>query len=197
MDKAGKRFISFAVWGRYLLDLGIGTPPPVGVNGGPPAVTAGPTAYTSLPVPVRSQGQLQVAFMVCPYVLRATGSKIWTPCKVARYDPVNNKLISEVRVLPADFGQTDSPDQPMTGNVSVPSGMSGITFDNLKNRMFDLYDVLFEAWAVNPSTGGHGKLQGEAREFVRIFDQISAPPLRPYYDALGREYFGWVRAVAK
>ena len=29
------------------------------------------------------------------------------------------------------------------------------------------------------------------------FEMLSEPPVRPYYDALGADYFRWLRAIAR
>lgn len=65
------------------------------------------------------------------------------------------------------------------------------------NRLSALYDILFEIWATNTSTRGFSALPDAAREFLKTFGALSEPPLLEYYEALGREFFEWVRALAK
>ena len=181
MADTKKRFKSFAEL------MGLGSEQIKFPDGGP---------RQSLPVPTRHQNQMAIAFMFCSWIIRPGPLRIWPPSEVAWLDPVSGKFITSVKVSPADFGQTHSANEPMKGEEGKLSGVSVESFIEMRNRLFALYDVLFEVWATNPSTRSSA-LQSAAREFLKIFDQISEPPLRPYYDALGREYFEWVQALAK
>ena len=67
----------------------------------------------------------------------------------------------------------------------------------MEKRLYVLYDILYKTWAVNPSVSNDEKLKSEAREFLNIFDQISEQPLRLYYNALGRDWFEWLRKLAE
>jgi hypothetical protein len=151
--------------------------------------------HTSYPVPALRRKQVQIAYMVCPYIFNPKGSWIWPPNKLAWFDPVSGKITDEIFVSPDFFGQTDDAGVQLKGNLSVPSDKRD-ALDNSRKRLFVLYDALFDAWMMNPSASGHDKLKDSAREFLNIFDQVSEPGLKPYYDFLGREYFGWLRSVA-
>jgi len=182
MENSKKRFKSFAEFPKL---LGEQDPP---LDGG---------ERRSLPVPARRQNQFLIAIMSCPASIRPDPVPImWPPSEVAWLDPTSGKLITSVKVSPADFGQTHSVNKPLKWEEDKQADISVESFLDLEDRLFALYDVLFEIWATNPSTRSSA-LQSAAREFLKIFDQISEPPLRPYYDALGREYFEWVRALAK
>jgi len=151
---------------------------------------------TSYPVPMLRKGQIQIAYMVCPYMFNQKGSWIWPPNKVAWLEPVSGDLIDEYSVAPDYFSQTDPIDKQFKKNLSIPSDRVD-EFDDLKKHLYELYDVLFAAWATNPSSAGQGRLQNQARDFLRIFDQLAEEPLKPYYEALGRDWFGWLRALAQ
>lgn len=150
----------------------------------------------SLPVPVRYDGKVQVAFMYAPTLARPTGSRMAPPHAIAWLDPASGALVSVASVSPGDFGQQHGPTEFM-GEFKLPPGLTGDQYLVLRKRLFQLYDLLFPAWAANPSTQGHALLQGAAHEFLQIFGQIGEPPLLPYYHALGTEYFQWVRALAR
>jgi hypothetical protein len=151
---------------------------------------------TSYPVPVLRQGQVQIAYMVCPYTFGPKGSWIWPPNKVFWCDPVSGKSVAEISVLPDYFDQKDAPNKQMKENISLTPGMTRDIFDNLKRYLFELYEILFEAWENKYSTTNNGKLQSSARDFLKIFDQVSEKPLRPYYNALGSDWFEWLRKLA-
>lgn len=152
----------------------------------------------SLPVPVRRQRQSLIAFMVYFYAFSYDMSWVSPPGSVIWLDPISGKLIAKTTVTPADFGQPTprSFDESMKEwKSSMPPGMTAESFDKLNDRLFVLYDMLFEVWATKPSTRSSA-LHATAREFVKAFDAVSEPPLLPYYNALGHEYFEWVRALA-
>jgi hypothetical protein len=177
-----KRFKSFSEFPRLLAEE---NPP---LEGG---------QRWSLPVPTRRQGQLLIAIMFYPAMIKPGPVEMWPPDEVAWLDPTSGKLIASAEVSPVDFGQTHLANEPFPEwEFSLPPGMTVQSYEELHEHFFALYDVLFEAWATNPSTRS-AALQSAAREFLKLFDQINEPPLRPYYDALGREYFEWVQILAK
>jgi hypothetical protein len=151
----------------------------------------------SLPVPARRQGQLQVAFMFYACPIRPGATQIWPPTEVAWFNPVSGKLIALIKVLPIDFGQTHSANEALDGARNKFPGMTTDSLMKLKQRLSTLYDTLFETWATNSSAWSRDTLKDQAHEFLQIFDKISDLPLRPYYNALGHDYFEWVRALAK
>ena len=158
---------------------------------------AGGGPCQSLPVPVRHQDQLQIAFMFCSTLVRPGPLKIWPPSKVAWINPANGNLIALTKVSPSDFGQMDSDDQPLKEKSDKYPSLAVDVFLSLEKRLFVLYDVLFEAWANKSPMANYNKLQDSAREFLKIFDQVSEKPLRPYYYSLGSDWFGWLRKLAE
>ena len=158
---------------------------------------AGAGPIISYPVPALRQGQSQVAFMIYFRVVRPGPPQMWPPDKVGWLDPVTGKRIALTQVSPADFGQTDPADEMMK---IIQDKYPNIKYDEseiLRDRLLELYDILFTAWAANPSPAGQGRLQNQARDFLRIFDQLAEEPLKPYYEALGRDWFVWLRALAQ
>ena len=158
---------------------------------------AGGGPRPSLPVPVHHQGQVQVTFMFCFFTFRPGHGWIWPPNKVVWLDPVSGQIIDETVMSPSDFGQADPTDKPLKGDVRLPLGMTINTFKNMEKSLYVLYEVLFKSWATNSSKLSYDKLQESARQFLKIFDQVSDTPLRPYYYALGRDWFGWLRKLAQ
>jgi len=157
---------------------------------------AGPRT-SLLPVPALHQGQPQVAYMICFGVVRPGPPQIWPPKKVGWLDPVTGKRIALTKVSPADFGQTDPADEMLEVKPYKYPNINSDTYVILAERLLELYDVLFAAWAASPSPADQGRLQNQARDFLRIFDQLAEEPLKPYYESLGRDWFGWLRALAQ
>jgi hypothetical protein len=194
MGNIEKHFKSFIEWDKIRPVIGART---ITINGVTEPVVPSMT-HASYPTPIHHQGELQIAFMVCRLRLQASGSQMWPPNKILRFEPVNGKLINETTVSPTNFGRADLMDKDLPEwKLRLKPDIIGDMFDNLTKRLFELYDVLFAAWAANPSSAGQGRLRNQARDFLRIFDQVSEEPLKPYYEALGHDWFGWLRALAQ
>jgi hypothetical protein len=151
----------------------------------------------SWPVPAYRRNKLSVAFMKYPHIQWVGEIQMQPPSQVRWLDPVTGECIAEDDVSPAYFGQTIAADEylPRWSTV-LPQGMTPDAYTNLKKHLFELYDTLFKAWATKLAPSAQGNLRGQAREFLKIFYQISEPPLKPYYEALGRDWFGWLRKLA-
>ena len=161
------------------------------------SATAGGGLRPSLPVPMRHQGQVQVAFMFCFFTFRPGHGWILPPDKVVRLDPVSGQIVGEATVSPSDFSQTDPTDKPLKGDIRLPPGMTIETYKDIEKSLYALYEVLFAPWATNPVQADHAKLQNPASQFLKIFDQVSEKPLRPYYYALGNDWFRWLRELTQ
>jgi hypothetical protein len=187
MGKTAKQFESFAELNRLANRETIGS-----------SASAGGGLRQSLPVPTRRQGQLLIAYMYFPSAFKPGLVLLKPPRKVTWLDPSSGKLIALSTVSPADFGLAHPTNEPLPEwNFSLPPGMTTKSYAELRNHFFALYNVLFEVWATDPFARGSSALHDAAREFLKIFDQVSEPPLLPYYDALGRDFFEWVRELAK
>ncbi len=76
----------------------------------------------------------------------------------------------------------------------MPAGMTANDFVQKRTRLFAIYDELAPAFGrQQPSVASHAPL---AREFLKLFDALHEPPLKPYYQAAGQAFFDWVRATA-
>lgn len=149
----------------------------------------------SLPVPLRIGETLQVAFFYCPSQALPGVVRMAPPHYLARLDPASGALISLVPVTPATF-HLAHPAREELGKYSLPEGMSIDQYFALRDRLFWLYDQLTPAFAQDPQSQ-RIDLKPLAAEFLRGFEMLSEPPVRPYYDALGADYFRWLRAIAR
>jgi len=186
----GKHFKSFLeFWGK--LKMGLGDDSEISAGGQYP--------YTSSPVPVRRKGQVQIAYMVCRKIVDLPRHQdfIWPPNLIEWFDPVSGMRAAEATaVSPEYFGQKDPVDKPLVEGRANRPPMSFSEFEKLQNRLFELYDLLFPVWATDSTAMGQILLQNLAREFLNIFNQISIPKFRPYYESLGHDWFGWLRKLA-
>jgi hypothetical protein len=148
----------------------------------------------SLPVPVRVNGALRVAFMYSPSQALPNVVKLAPPEFVSWLDPVSGALIELRAVTPQTFRQAHAATD-LLGQFSLPPGVSLNEHLAQRERLFWLYEQLVPAWFAD-AKGERKDLPPLAVEFTRTFGLVSEPPLAPYYDALGAEFFTWVRSLA-
>ena len=155
------------------------------------------STHTSLPVPVLRQGQVQIAYMICPFRVIQGPVQMRPPNQVIWCDPVSADITAEAYVSSDYFGQADDPGKnlPEWSFDNFPKSGEN-SYDNLRKRLFELYDVLFPVWATDSTKIDRVRLQNLTCEFLKIFNQVSEPPLRPYYYSLGNDYFKWLRKLA-
>ena len=149
-----------------------------------------------VPVPAREDRPLRIAFMYCPSQALPGVNRLAPPTQVVWLDPKTGALIAVRAVTPQSFGRQDPP-REVLGEFRLSPGMTADQYLALRERLFQLYDLLFPVWVQSSSQQDKALLQASAREFLQIFGQISEPPLIPYYHSLGRVYFDWVRALAR
>lgn len=149
-----------------------------------------------VPVPARDDRPVRIAFMYCPSQALPGLNRLAPPNQMVWLDPTTGDLLALKPVTPQSFGQQHPPREPL-GEFRLPPGMTADQYLALRERLFQLYDLLFPPWAQNLPPQEPAHLQGAAREFLQIFGQISEPPLIPYYYTLGVAYFDWVRTLAR
>lgn len=83
----------------------------------------------------------------------------------------------------------------LTGSFGLPTGLGAEEYLERQSELFAAYDVLlpwFEQERPELDQNGHEW----ARHFQRLFEIVSEPPLRPYYEGFGDEFFGWLDGIA-
>lgn len=149
----------------------------------------------SLPIPVRVDSALRVAFFYAPSQVLPGVNRLAPPNFMAWLDPSTGALLALKAVTPHDFGQSCGAND-LIGEYRLPEGMTANEYLAERERLFGLYGNLVPTWMAGAQGGGAG-LRLLAQEFLRSFAKVSEPPLIPYYYAMGREFFDWVRAAAK
>lgn len=149
----------------------------------------------SLPVPVRTNGKLQVAFFFAPAQILPGLNRLAPPHFIVWLDPANGNLIDVKEVTPQDFGQSHGA-KDMIGEYRLPEGLTADAYVLERERLFGLYGNLVPLW-MSGTEGDAAARRILAQEFLRLFGVVSEPPLIPYYHALGRPFFDWVRAAAR
>ncbi len=149
----------------------------------------------SLPVPVRLQKELRVAFFYAPAQALPGVNRLAPPHFLAYLDATTGALISVAPVAPSHFNLPHEVNS-LLGEFRLPQGMNAEQYLLERERLFGLYANLVPPW-LDGAKPGAANLRLLGTEFLRSFGQVSEPPLMPYYHALGREFFDWVRAVAR
>ena len=149
----------------------------------------------SLPIPVQVDHALTIAFFYAPSQILPGVNRLAPPHFMAWLNPTTGTLVTLKRVTPQDFGQSHGADD-LIGEFRLPEGMTANQYLAERERLFGLYANLVPAWMADTKPG-NSSLRMQAQEFLRSFAKISEPPLIPYYYAIGREFFEWVRTAAK
>jgi hypothetical protein len=135
-----------------------------------------------------------VAFLFAPSVVRQNQPvDLFPPNYVAIMKLVQGKLVILKLIAPKDLGQSHPIDKPI-GDFAMPAGMSIDEFTSLRDRLFELYDGLVPYFAAKVPARDP-RVQASAGEFLKIFEQISEPPLKDYYQSLGKDFFGWLQTA--
>lgn len=148
----------------------------------------------SLPIPARLARGLHVGFMFAPSQALPGVNRLAPPNWVVWLVPSTGTLAVLQPVTPSTFGLQHDPRQ-MIGEFRLPAGMNAESYLAERHKLLDLYSTLVLAWDGGLPSQAPG-LQAPAAEFLRLFGQLSEPPLIPYYHALGMEFFDWTRAAA-
>jgi hypothetical protein len=151
----------------------------------------------SLPIPVRDVAGVAVAFFFCPSLVtpkEGGGVKMAPPHFLLLLDPTNGQIRELTPVTPASFGRNDAPDS-LLGMFRLPDGMTAAQYLQQRGALFALYDQLLPRFAQQqpPSSAD---LRPAARKFEALFRLLREPPVEAYYEAVGHEFFQWVRDAA-
>ncbi|MGH8219317.1 MAG: hypothetical protein ACREUT_12265 [Steroidobacteraceae bacterium] len=149
----------------------------------------------SLPIPVRGPGGLTVAFFFCPSLaIPRAGVKMAPPHYLVTLDPSTGRVRELRAVVPAEFGRRDAPDAPL-GLFNLPAGMTPAQYLEQRGTLFVLYDRLLPAFA-HPHEPVSALTRAAAKQFGELFAVLEEPPVAPYYNAVGRDFFDWLQEAA-
>lgn len=147
----------------------------------------------SLPVPVRTEGSVRIAFLYTPARALPNVTRLGSPNQVVWFD-ADGRLVAIESVTPQTFGQSAMAGQSM-GEFRLPPSMTATEYLTERDRLFVLYDQLVPAWAGHTELSADAQ-RGAAQEFLRLFADVAEPPLLPYYEALGADFFHWMHTAA-
>lgn len=161
-----------------------------------PASALPTETHQSLPVPVAEPGaDLRVVFLYASsQLVRGQGLFLYPPSYRAVINGVSSKFEELKAVASSEFGLAHDPAQPL-GKYGLPDGVDADQFTQLRERLYDEYDVLMPLFATGDTTTNR-ELARVGDDFRRLFALLSEAPLRAYYRAVGRRFFAWLDAVA-
>jgi hypothetical protein len=148
----------------------------------------------SLPIPVRRNNRLHLAFFFVPTV-----KKPGAPVELGPPDYMVTLRVADGRLetLQSLDGarSPDAPPDTSIGTFGLPEGMTAEEFLNRQLELFAAYDVLLPLFdSAETNVGQNGR--DWAKHFQRLFEMVSEPPLRPFYNSFGGEFFAWLKEVA-
>jgi len=151
--------------------------------------------HQSYPIPLPDPKGLRMAFFFCraEIVTPRAGLQLWPPSYVAFLNARTGKFQELRAVTPKEYGQRHAEDKPMGPYLTLPERMAP-EFLTAQVRWCQAYDEIipaFLAGLVKPAP----EVRQSVAEFRALFPQVTEPPLLPYYQALGKEFFGWLNRV--
>jgi hypothetical protein len=149
----------------------------------------------SLPIPAEPGAKLKVAFLFSLSRL-APGYGAWMlpPSYRVLMDAQTAGFIVLESVTPETFGRHDPPNE-FLGAFNLPPGMTGDDYKAQEARLFEVYDLLLPEYAAGSAASREIKYLAD--EFVNLFAAVMEPPLAPYYEAAGKQFFAWLRRTRR
>ena len=146
----------------------------------------------SLPIPQFKQSQPILACFFCPSSISPEkGASLAPPDFVVQIDPSNGEILQASNVTPAYFGNKDKAATEI-GVFTLPPGVDVMAFLALKTEFFDCCDQLLPwFWTKRKAPSSSAKT---AKRLLEIFNIISEPPLKTYYQSSGSDFFDWLES---
>jgi hypothetical protein len=145
----------------------------------------------ALPLPVRHGDTVSLNVIIAPSLIREPeGTIIYPPSYLGVFDRSDGSLLKLSAVEPSDFGQSHPTQEPL-GVANMPEGMTFEQFMNLRAELFSAYDLLVPAFSGKEARLDKPQYEA-AQRFLTLFPQLSEAVLKPYYEHVGKEFFGWL-----
>ena len=145
----------------------------------------------SLPIPVTGPSGVEVEFFFAPALARPKQPvELYPPGFAITLRP-DGSLVMLWKCAPRDFGLNNDPSQSM-GQFGLPDGWTYEDYTRRHTQLMETLNILFPQFAaknLHPDATA-------ARHFLQLFRELAEPPFLPYYEAVGRDFFPWVRSIA-
>lgn len=150
----------------------------------------------ALPIPVRTAGRCLIAILAARESFGQDRKlRFVAPDYVIYLDPEDGHLIQMKAVEPSDFGQPHQPGEIIGGwGVNeLPNTPDEIT--QMWKNLIAALDVLLPVYVEDRRITD--EVRQAARTFLRLFDIVGEKAFRPYYRALGKDFFAWLDRIAR
>lgn len=153
-------------------------------NGGP---------ALSLPLPRRSaSGAVEVVFFVYTESVLRDRELVYPPWQLITVDPESGDVVSRAPCTPVTFGIEADPQGAVEGfGLTVGSQ----DFFASEDRLLAIAPRVWEAFARGAAPDD--ETRALVAEHDALFDRIAKKPLRPYYEAIGADYFRFSAGVVR
>ena len=145
----------------------------------------------SLPFIGRYEAQFQICVLAYPAVPRPRqASVIYAPAYRVYLDGASQKLLKRVANAPGEVVAGHTQGQSI-GEYGIPAGMSYEGYLAKEAALHALVPALCvtmnsaAAATQAPSQAGH--------DYLALFKTLSEPPLAPYYEKFGKEFFSYLK----
>ncbi|MFT3867628.1 MAG: hypothetical protein QM715_03915 [Nibricoccus sp.] len=142
-----------------------------------------------LPIPVLKNKEVVLAIVYYGSMDRPGSSTLSHPRWLQTIEYPSGKMIDLRPTNPEDFGLHAWRDP--IGQLTMPAGMTANEFSLNKRKLLETMAKLlpaFRAW--NNRTAADRQ---NVKRFKELFEKISEPPLKPYYEAIGYNWFQWLK----
>lgn len=154
-------------------------------------------SHQSYPLPVRTAKGLRIVFIYCPSVLRpAEGLWLIAPTHLVNLDARSGELVTMESITPAYFGINDKEGKVLGRYNMLPEKRTPEEFFDMRGRLYRDFDGLIEPFSRGKTTVPK-EIQAMATEFKNLFSKVSEEPLLIYYEAIGKEFFEWLKIVSR
>ena len=153
--------------------------------------TGAPCDHASLPVPVPGVSGLRAAVMLARTepVDGSSARRIFAPSHVVYAAAMTGDFVELAAISAGDLGLEGEPGAAL-GEVVLAADREA-----KRARLFELIDVVSPVFATGRAAETR-EVKSAAAALLPLWDEVAEAPLRPWYRALGRRFFGWVERAA-
>ena len=150
----------------------------------------GDSTVYSYAMPERINGRLVDNMFL--YVRGGMALEARRPFGFVVVDGENGRILCYQDAKYADFMQGEVPLDTMI-NYRLPEKMGVKEFKQVQAELRELYEKV-RLFAFSEAPGDEEKAQ--LRRYLELFDKLSPAALKPYYEAIGKQFYAWVKTVA-
>lgn len=151
----------------------------------------GESLRLSLPFVGRYETQFQICVLAYPAVPRPRqASVIYPPGYRIYLDGTTQKLLKRVVIAPGEVVAAHLQGKSI-GEYGIPAGMSYEGFLEKEAALHALVPGLCAK--MNSAAAANQPADKPGHEYLAVFKTLSEPPLAPYYEKFGKEFFSYLK----